>query len=156
MPQNDSPQDQSLQNPSPNKDQLHTITVEWGDCDPAGIVFYPAYYRWMDQATFRMFQRAGLKRDRFDGGQWAEGPPLVETKCSFRRASVTGDRLTVHSHVSKWGRSSFTISHVFHNEAGEVAAEGYEIRIWALMDGGAHTLKSVPVPDEVRKGLGGA
>ena len=22
---------------------VHEITVEWGDCDPAGIVFYPRY-----------------------------------------------------------------------------------------------------------------
>ena len=28
-------------------------TVEWGDCDPAGIIFYPTYYRWMDAASWR-------------------------------------------------------------------------------------------------------
>ena len=29
----------------------HEVTVEWGDCDPAGIVYYPAYFKWFDQAT---------------------------------------------------------------------------------------------------------
>ena len=27
-------------------------TVEWGDCDPAGIIFYPTYYRWMDAVSY--------------------------------------------------------------------------------------------------------
>ena len=26
--------------------------VHWGDCDPAGIIFYPTYFRWMDAATW--------------------------------------------------------------------------------------------------------
>ena len=30
-------------------------TVEWGDCDPAGIIFYPTYYRWMDAASWHLF-----------------------------------------------------------------------------------------------------
>lgn len=24
------------------------IVVEWGDCNPAGIVFYPNYFRWFN------------------------------------------------------------------------------------------------------------
>ena len=22
--------------------------VTWGDCDPAGIIYYPTYFRWID------------------------------------------------------------------------------------------------------------
>jgi 4-hydroxybenzoyl-CoA thioesterase len=139
----------------PPSEPTHTVLVEWGDCDPAGIVYYPAYYRWMDQSTFRLFRSAGLTRDHMSNGQWTEGPPLVETKCAFRRASQHGEQLTVHSHVSRWGTSSFTITHVFLNEAGEVAAEGYETRIWARKQGDARSLKSVPIPDIVRSKLGG-
>jgi 4-hydroxybenzoyl-CoA thioesterase len=139
----------------PQNESTYTIMVEWGDCDPAGIVYYPAYYRWMDQATFRMFRAAGLTRDHLVNGQWTEGTPLVETKCAFKRASEHGEQLTVRSHISRWGTASFTVSHVFVNEAGEVAAEGYEIRIWARKDGDARTLKSVPIPDGVRRALGG-
>src|SRR6202051_1069698 len=67
----------------------HEITVEWGDCDPAGIVYYPAYFRWIDQATYRLFLAAGLKRDDITSGQWKEGTPLVHAECSFKRASQT-------------------------------------------------------------------
>jgi len=133
----------------------HEVTVEWGDCDPAGIVYYPAYFRWSDQSTFRLFLKAGLTRDDVTSGQWREGPPLVAAECSFRRASQTGEKLVVESRVERFGRSSFTIRHVFRDVTGEVAAEGTETRIWARKEGDARTLKAVPIPEAVRKGLGG-
>jgi hypothetical protein len=40
-----------------NTIQLH---VEFGDCDPAGIVFYPNYFRWMDVGTRRFFAACGV------------------------------------------------------------------------------------------------
>ncbi len=133
----------------------HEVTVEWGDCDPAGIVYYPAYFRWCDQATYRLFLAVGLKRDDVSSGQWKEGTPLVNAQCAFRRASQHGEKLVVESHVSRFGRSSFTITHVFRDATGEVAAEGVETRIWAKKDGDARSLKSVAIPDDVRRRLGG-
>lgn len=133
----------------------HELTVEWGDCDPAGIVYYPACFRWCDRATYRLFLAAGITRDDTRGGQRKEGTPLVAAECSFRRASQTGEKLSVESHVSRFGRSSFTISHVFRDASGEIAAEGKETRIWARNDGDARSLESVPIPDDVRRRLAG-
>ena len=28
-----------------------TVRIEWGDCDPAGIVFYPRYFAMFDHST---------------------------------------------------------------------------------------------------------
>ncbi len=133
----------------------HEVTVEWGDCDPAGIVYYPAYFRWSDQATARLFIAAGVTRDDLSGGQWKEGPPLVKAECAFKRPSQPNEKLIVETHVSRFGNSSFTISHVFRDASGEIAAEGMETRIWARKDGDASSLKSVPIPDEVRRKLAG-
>lgn len=133
----------------------YEITVEWGDCDPAGIVYYPSYFRWCDQATYRLFLAAGLKRDDVTSGQWKEGTPLVRAECSFRRPSQHGEKLVIESQVTRFGGSSFTIGHVFRDSTGEVAAEGSETRIWARKDGDARSLKSVPIPDDVRRRLGG-
>lgn len=33
-------------------------TVEWGDCDPAGIVFYPRFFAAFDTSTSRMIEQA--------------------------------------------------------------------------------------------------
>jgi 4-hydroxybenzoyl-CoA thioesterase len=133
----------------------HEIIVEWGDCDPAGIVYYPSYFRWCDQATYRLFLKAGMRRDDISSGQWKEGTPLVAAECSFRRASQTGETLVIESHVTRFGRSSFTISHVFRDASGEVAAEGTETRIWARKEGDARSLQAAPIPEDVKRKLGG-
>ncbi len=132
----------------------HEVTVEWGDCDPAGIVYYPSYFRWCDQATHRLLAAAGVTHNDARNG-WTEGTPLVAAECSFKRASQPGEKLLVESHVSRFGRSSFTISHVFHDSTGAIAARGTETRIWAKKEGDARSLKAVPIPADVRKRLGG-
>jgi 4-hydroxybenzoyl-CoA thioesterase len=133
----------------------HEITVEWGDCDPAGIVYYPSYFRWLDQATYRLFLAAGLKRDDVSSGQWKEGTPLVAAECAFRRPSQHGEKLTIESRIDKLGRSSFTIRHVFRDRQGQIAAEGSETRIWARKEGDARSLKAVAIPEDVKKRLAG-
>jgi YbgC/YbaW family acyl-CoA thioester hydrolase len=133
----------------------HEIIVEWGDCDPAGIVYYPSYFRWCDQATYRLFLKAGLRRDDVSSGQWREGTPLVAAECAFRRASQHGEKLVIESHVEKFGRSSFVIRHVFRDVSGAVAAEGSETRIWAKKEGNARSLKAIAIPDEVKRRLEG-
>ena len=132
----------------------HDVTVEWGDCDPAGIVYYPSYFRWCDQASHRLLAMAGATHNT-RGGPWTEGTPLVAAECSFKRASQPGEKLLVESHVSRFGRSSFTITHIFRDASGAVAAQGSETRIWAKKEGDAHSLKAVPIPDDVRKRLSG-
>ena len=37
-----------------------TTTVRFGDCDPAGIVFFPRYHRWMDAASLHFFMTCGV------------------------------------------------------------------------------------------------
>ncbi len=35
---------------------IYRVTVEFGDCDPVRIVFYPNYCRWIDSATRHLFE----------------------------------------------------------------------------------------------------
>jgi acyl-CoA thioesterase FadM len=90
-----------------------------------------------------------------DGDTLSRTLAAIAAECSFRRASQTREKLSVESHVSRFGRSSFTISHVFRDASGEIAAEGKETRIWARKDGDARSLKLVPIPDDVRRRLAG-
>src|SRR5574340_781345 len=77
------------------------IRIEWGDCDPAAITFYPNYFRWFDQGTWRLFEVAGfypgdLIRDR---GVYL---PLVDAGAKFRRPGHMGDDLLQESWVAEW------------------------------------------------------
>ena len=39
---------------------IHPVHVEFGDCDPAQIVYFPNFFRWFDAATFHFFRECGL------------------------------------------------------------------------------------------------
>ena len=36
------------------------IRVEFGDCDPANIVYFARYFYWFDQCTNALFRAAGM------------------------------------------------------------------------------------------------
>ncbi len=48
---------------------VREVEVEWGDCDPAGIVFYPNFYAWFDASSHALLDALGfshaLLRERF-------------------------------------------------------------------------------------------
>lgn len=105
------------------------MIAEWGDCDPAGIVFYPRYFGWMDAGFQALLRARGLSqqtlRERF-----GTVTPLVEVGASFRGPVRPGDALTVAIDVEAWEERRFRVSYAF--DAGEsVVAEGFEVRAWA-------------------------
>src|SRR5580692_3010502 len=81
-----------------------TIQVEWGDCDPACIVFYPRYFEWFDACTSALLATAGFsKPDLFS--KEGIGIPMVDTRSRFLIPSQFGDQLTVETMASRFGRS---------------------------------------------------
>ena len=132
---------------------IHKISVEWGDCDPAGIVFYPNYYRWMDEATFHLFDSVGLGWEDLREKFGAPGLPLISTHAEYRVPGFFGDSLDIEVGVSEWGTKSLTVSHRFLKD-GVIAVEGWEKRIWSQGDpGDGNRIISVPVPAEVKAAL---
>ena len=37
----------------------YSFKVRWGDTDPAAIVYFPNFYRWMDEATHEFLTEIG-------------------------------------------------------------------------------------------------
>ena len=101
--------------------------ISFGDCDPAGIVYYPNFYRWMD-ATFHGFLRArsightALCR-QFD----AIGLGLMETGMRFRAPGQDGDLLVFAIDAIDWSERSYRLSYSARVGA-RVLAEGFETR----------------------------
>lgn len=133
--------------------RLHR-TLAWGDCDPAGIIYYPTYYRWMDASTWALVAQAGFPAARMRAEHCTL--PLVDSRCEFLSSPTFGDECEVRSQVSRWGRSSFTVSHevVLLGEE-RLLARGSESRVWCQYEAGPGSpLRSVRIPDEVRAALG--
>ena len=123
------------------------VRIEWGDCDPAGIIFYARYFDIFDASTAMIFERAlGItKFQMFKTFEFA-GFPLVRTRARFLKPTRFGDDVTVESKIS-FGRSSFDVEHRLSLN-DETCAECSEKRVWVVRDADSR-LKSHPVPDAV-------
>ena len=125
------------------------VEIRFGDCDPAGIVYFPRYFEWFDACTQALFARAGLKKAEIIESYGAAGIPLVAARARFVMPSTFGDEVAIDTSVTAWHRSSFDVHHrLFRGEA--LAVEGFETRVWTVRDSSAPTgLRSSPVPREV-------
>ena len=126
------------------------VRIEWGDCDPAGIVFYPRYFEMFDHSTVLLIEKAlGMRKlelyERYDFA----GHPAVETQARFHLPTRFGDDVEIESAITKIGRSSFSLQHRLTLN-GALAVEGSETRVWTARDprrpGG---LRAQAMPDEV-------
>lgn len=127
------------------------IRIEWGDCDPGGIVYYPRYFEYCDACTNALFERAGLPKPLLLQQYGIAGIPLVESRASFLLPSQFGDVLTVESSVAEWGRGSFSVQHRLMKE-GSLAAEIFEKRAWVVRTADAPIrFKSAVIPQEVKE-----
>ena len=127
-----------------------THRIEWGDCDPAGIIFYPRYFEIFDASTTVLIERAlGMKKTDYLKAYDFLGHPLVETRARFRLPTRFGDEVAIETAFVDCGRSSFKIEHRL-SSAGALAVEGFETRVWVVRhpDDPAR-MKSQPIPAEV-------
>ncbi|WP_087972011.1 acyl-CoA thioesterase [Oceanobacillus rekensis] len=123
----------------------YPLKVRWGDTDAAGIVFYPNFYKWMDEATHEFFSHIGYPTSTLYKEQQI-ATPLLETKCEFKSPLFFEDEVIVRSIVTELHRKVFKISHTFIRKDVMVAT-GYELRAWTSFNAKP---KATPIPDEVR------
>lgn len=125
------------------------IRVEWGNCDPAQIVFYPNYMVWFDACMTSLFALAGLPLPTLFAAHKIVGIPVVDVKVKFHAPARFGDELRAVSTVTQFGRSSFVLRHQFF-EGDVLVVEGFETRVWTGHDPHAPGhLKSRPLPKEI-------
>jgi len=134
------------------------IRVEWSNCDPAGIIFNPHYYIWMDAGSHALLKAAGI--DMASAAKEDEnfmGYPLVTSSAQFHYPARLGDVLTLSSTVEKFGNTSFVTRHAFHlgrsdNTADVLLCSGSEVRVWGGTDDD-NNLVALRVPDWIRESL---
>ena len=133
-----------------SKTIVYTTRVEFGDCDPAGIVWFPNFFRWIDAASRHFFVECGVPR-------WEEtaktigviGTPLVDTHTRFVSSASYGDKLQFAVTVREWRSKSFV--QAYRVTRGEdLILECEEVRIFGgRRDDGS--LCALPVPSEIRR-----
>ena len=133
------------------KTHTYAVNVQFGDCDPAGIVFFPNFSRWMDEASLAFFMAQGVP-------PWRElvktrgiiGTPLLEIHTKFMRPATYGETIHVHTTVEEWAAKTFRHRHVV--ERGDtVLCEGTEVRAFCIRDPeNPDRIKAIPVPEDIK------
>ena len=130
-----------------NRKEIH---IEWGDCDPAGIVYFPRFFEYFDACTNALFERAGFRKAEMLKTYGLLGIPMIDTRAQFYVAVSFGETVTVETRIVEWGRSSFQVEHKLY-KGSELAAEGKEKRVWTVRDPQSQKgMRSEPIPDEVK------
>ena len=133
----------------------HSVTIAFGDCDPAGIVFFPNFLRWMDTASLSFFMQCGVP-------PWRElmktrgivGTPLLEINTKFHKAATYGETLLITTHVEEWRAKVIVQLHrVTRAHAGgeDLICEGREVRAFVKRDEiDPDRLRVIAVPEDIR------
>ena len=133
-----------------SKTHIHRVDVHFGDCDPAGIVFFPNFSRWMDQASLAFFMACGVPPWReLEMTRGIVGTPLLEINTRFLRPATYGQTLEVHTHVEEW-RERVLIQHHRILRDDELLCEGRETRAFVVRIPGSYKLKSIPIPEDIK------
>src|ERR1700730_18273775 len=95
------------------------FTVEWGHCDPAGIVFNTHFFEFFDWSVWLLFETAlGVPPNEMGTAFGIVGIPLVDAKARFLKPAKFNDVADIASEVSEFRRSSFDVAHLDRRRAG--------------------------------------
>lgn len=121
--------------------------LQWSECDPAGIIFFPHYARWMVDGVNLMFLALGIDPNGKTEDGAVRGLPSTGFSMSFSSPAVLHDELVHEITLTRLGTKSLAFKHRILR--GEVCvAEADETRVWAQSD--ASGLRTVVIPDDVR------
>jgi 4-hydroxybenzoyl-CoA thioesterase len=126
------------------------LTVEWGHCDPAGIVFNSRFFELFDASSWMLFEAAlGVKQQELAATYGIVGIALVDAKANFLKPAKFGDKVEIVSRVAEFRRSSFDVEHKL-SVGNELAVEATETRVWAVRDKtDADKIKTAAIPKDV-------
>ena len=125
------------------------VRIEWGDCDPAGIVYYPRYFAFFDASTSALLERAlGMTKHHYLKAYDFAGHPLVNARSRFLIPTRFGDDVTIETRATDLRRSSFDVHHPLLKN-GTLAVEGFETRVWVRGDATKGKMKAAPIPQAV-------
>lgn len=114
------------------------FTIEWGDCDEAGIVFYPNYFYWFDCTYQRWLRQYGLSQRELRR-RFQSVTPLVDVGAQFVGPARYDDELSIRAEVTEWRERRFRNR---LQALGGRRARGQRLRAARL--GGTHRRRRTP------------
>jgi 4-hydroxybenzoyl-CoA thioesterase len=134
-----------------SKTVIYEVNVMFGDCDPAGIVFFPNFSKWMDASSLNYFVKCGVP-------PWRElvkttgiiGTPLLEIHTKFFSPATYGETLQIYTSIEEWRGKVFMHKHIV--KRGEVLlCEGTETRAFCkYQTDNPDRIQAIAVPADIK------
>jgi 4-hydroxybenzoyl-CoA thioesterase len=134
-----------------NKTVILEVDIAFGDCDPAGIVFFPNFSKWMDASSLNYFVKCGVP-------VWREllkttgiiGTPILELSIQFKQAATYGEHIQVHTSIQEWREKVFIQKHRVMR-ADTLLCEGLETRAFCIKHpDNPDRIKAIPIPADIK------
>jgi len=131
-----------------------TVRVEFGHCDPSGIVYNPNYFAWFDVSVHALLERGGVSLKDMMAELGIDGIPVAEYRTKFLAPSRWGDELVIESRAVKLHRCAFDVEHRVIN-AGVLAVECAETRVCTARDAQQGRVRARELPPRLAAALSG-
>lgn len=120
------------------------IIITFGDCDPAGIVFYPNFYRFIDR-TFHDWLRQWGSHTALTSRVNGLALGLIDSGAQFQHVVRDGDALRVDLRVCDWKPKTFRVE--YHAYVAETLCfTGFEVRgLFQLIDNKIKAAQVLPL-----------
>lgn len=104
-----------------------SMRVSFGDCDPAGIVYYPNFFVWLDRTFHELLRVQHGGHAALCARLGAKGLGLMNVESNFRSPAREGDLIDLQITGIDWGKNRFEISYAAHVE-GRLIFKAKEMR----------------------------
>ncbi|HKC65078.1 MAG TPA: thioesterase family protein [Pyrinomonadaceae bacterium] len=127
---------------------MTTIKVRFGDCDPAGLVYYPVIFHYCHVAMEEFFaERCGISYAKLMAYERI-GFPTVNVQAEFFAPLVYGDEAEVEMSVKSVGQSSVTFEYSIKRVSDDtLCARSTQVHVCMNLD----TRRAVQLPDKYRE-----
>jgi len=130
------------------------ITVNWGESDPFGLVYYPRIVAWFNDTEHDFFRTIGFPIDQMiknDRTTFVMG----DIHFRFIGPAAYGDRVATSVTLAKLGeRTLHWNCKAINAVTGALVTEGTATRVYARINEDG-TLNSAVIPEKMRKALTG-
>ena len=123
------------------------IQTYWADADPAGIVYFPHFFRFVEYSEEELFRSSGTARGQLldEHNVWL---PRVESHANFKKPIHAGDAILVRVRVRFKGEKTVRYDfEIIGEESGQSLADGYV----TLVCVDRTRFKARPLPAPLRK-----
>lgn len=100
------------------------LEVRWGECDPAGIVYHPAYIDWFSVARMHFLRDNGIQymTTFHDNGIVLV---VLEAHCRYRKTLRAEDEVRIEARMAELTRTRIQMKYkVYNQQTGDLCAEG--------------------------------